>query len=253
MDASDWDIIAKDYYKEVISPLKDSIENPLIEEIEKNSFEDKVVLDAGCGVGRLLPLLSKNFKEVHAKDYSKEMINQSIKNSGEFSNVNCFVGDLKKSYNEKEKYNVLISVNSILDPNVLNITKIFNVFHHSLKKGGTFYGVLPSMESYIYQGMLMLDKKMSHKKEQKEVVKKVKKALNEKNFDFTLGKIDFDGDVQKAFYRFEIIYRLKKAGFTNIQLGKVYYDWKEWREAGQTYYPKESPPWDWYVKCEKPI
>jgi len=253
MKASDWDLIAKDYYTEVISPLKDCVSNPLFSELDFNSWQDKVVLDAGCGAGRLLPTLAKKFHYVYGKDFSKEMINESKKVTKGMENVNCFVGDLKKSYNEKNKYDVLISVNSLLDPSVLNITKILSVFYSSMKKGGTFLGVLPSMESYLYQSMLYVDKKFTHSKKEKLVEKQMKKQLEEKKFDYSVGRIEFDGCFQKAFYDFEINYRFKKAGFVNLKIGKVLYDWKEWKEAGQTYFPKEQPPWDWYVKCEKPL
>ena len=253
MKASDWDLIAKDYYTEVISPLKDCVSNPLFSELDFKSWDDKVVLDAGCGAGRLLPTLAKKFHYVYGKDFSKGMIDESKKVTKGMGNVSCFVGDLKKSYNEKNKYDVLISVNSLLDPSVLNITKILNVFYSSMKKGGTFLGVLPSMESYLYQSMLYVDKKLTHSKKEKLVEKQMKKKLDEKNFDYSVGRIEFDGCFQKAFYDFEISYRFKKAGFTNLKIGKVLYDWKEWREAGQTYFPKEQPPWDWYVKCEKPL
>lgn len=253
MKASDWDLIAKDYYKEVISPLKDCITNPLFSELDFNNWQDKVVLDAGCGAGRLLPTLAKKFHYVYGKDFSKEMINESKKATKGLNNVTCFVGDLKKSYNEKNKYDVLISVNSILDPSVLNITKILKVFSSSLKKGGVFLGVLPSMESYLYQSMLYVDKKTSLKNKESVIERKMKKELNDCDFDYSLGRINFDGLKQKAFYDFEIKYRFKKEGFVNLKLGKVFYDWKEWREAGQAYFPKEEPPWDWYVRCEKPL
>lgn len=251
MDASDWDLVAKDYYAEVISPLKDCVKNPLLKELEEKDFSNSVVLDAGCGVGRLLPLLSKKFREVHAKDFSSEMIKQATKKSEKLTNVNCFVKDLKECDGEEEKYDVLISVNSLLDPSILNITKGIEAFFSSIKKGGVFYGILPSMESYLYQGILMFDKKATTIEEEEKVIEEVNKKLKVDSFDYNLGLIDFDGDKQKAFYRFELWYRFKKAGFSNIQIGKVLYDWKEWREAGQTYFPKEHPPWDWYLKCEK--
>ena len=187
MKAADWDLISKDYYKEVISPLKDCVSNPLFSELDFNSWEDKVVLDAGCGAGRLLPTLAKKFHYVYGKDYSKGMIEESKKVTKGMDNVSCFVGDLTKSYNEKNKYDVLISVNSLLDSSVLNITKAINVFYSSMKKGGIFFGVLPSMESYLYQNMLTLDKKLSPLKKESSVIKQVKKELDDKNFDYSQG------------------------------------------------------------------
>ena len=35
------------------------------------------------------------------------------------------------------------------------------------------------------------------------------------------------------------------------KIQKIYYDWNEWKIAGQAYFPKENPPWDWYLECEK--
>ena len=63
--------------------------------------------------------------------------------------------------------------------------------------------------------------------------------------------ISKEKEEQKNYYSFEILWRLRKAGFKKIKIKKVLYSWEEFADAGQDYFPEEELPWDWYVICEK--
>jgi SAM-dependent methyltransferase len=237
-----WNSSAENYYSDVISPLKDSVYNPLFEDIKKYSSKKNVVADMGCGIGELLPLLSKNFKEVHAWDYSEKMIEKCLSNKKE--NVHCKVKDITK-VNEKNVFDLVISVNSILEPDTKIIDRTFKNIYGTIKKKGIFIGVLPAIESYIYQAMLgaeELNDPIKFKEMKRQFLKEI---------SIIKGCVKLGDETQKAFYRFEILHRMKKAGFKKIEINKVYYSWKAWKDAGQLYFPNESPPWDWYVKAEK--
>ncbi|MBU3904675.1 MAG: class I SAM-dependent methyltransferase [Nanoarchaeota archaeon] len=252
MKSKDWDRISKDYYKEIISPIKDSVgKNLLLERIEYHGSKQKVVADLGCGIGPLLGILSKKYKHVYALDYSKEMVEQSQNKNKSRKNISYHVRDFSNLSILKNKLDVAISVNSFLAEDTKKLNKIIKQIYNSLKNKGVFIGVLPAMESYLYQAVLIREKRICAGDSEKKASNKAQKLIKIGNYDFVKGTITFDGDIEKTFYEFEILYRFRKAGFKNIKVSKIYYDWKEWKKAGQTYFPKEEPPWDWFVECQK--
>jgi len=255
MKRGDWDKVSKNYYTEILSPIKDSMKNPLFEDIKKiKAKKSKIVADLGCGVGELAKILSSNFKEVIALDFSEKMIKLAktkAKNKN-LKNIQFLVKDISKLKEFQNKIDVAIAINSIITKDLLKINQMFKEIHNILKNKGIFLAILPSMEVYLYQSMLIANKelKKSQNKTKSEIKRKIRQEIKKGEHDFLLGMTNFQGK-QKNYYRFEILWRLKKAGFKNIKIKKVFYSWKEFREAGQTYFPKEDPPWDWYVYCEK--
>ncbi len=241
MGLQGWNKSAENYYGDVISPIKNSINNPLEKDLKK--LNGKVV-DIGCGIGELIPFLSKKFDEVHAWDYSKEMIKKASEKSSGIKNVFFGVKNIL-DVKEKEIFDVGIAINSLLEPNIIKINKMVNNIYNLIKKDGTFICIVPSIESYIYQEVIANERKALGKKIPKE------EEFGGNKINFIDGTIIFENEKQKAFYRFEILHRLEKAGFRNIEISKVRYAWKDWFDAGQRYFPTEKEPWDWYVKCKK--
>jgi len=249
VNSSDWDKFAEDYYSEVLSPIKNSINNPLLDALKKLDSKNLKVLEVGCGLGELVPFLSKNFKEVVAIDFSDKMI-QLAKEMHKQTNVSFRVMDMTK-LDFSEEFDVIISVNSLLMPSIKDLNKSISALYSCLKKGGKLFAIVPSIESHIYQSMLVLDKKLDEGASPSKAIIRAKKSMQPERYDFVQGVIEFDGDLQKAFYRFEILYRFERAGFKKFIVDKVYYSWKEWQEAGYDYFPEEKEPWDWYFTCEK--
>jgi len=239
MKKEDWSLTKKQYYEEILSPIKDSKQNPLFKDLKKVRSKSKTVIDLGCGLGELSPLLSKYFKAVTAIDFSPEMISLAKQKNSKLSNISYDVANLSNLKQFKNKFNVALSINSLLDPNLTEIDKQLKQIRSTLKKRGLFIAVLPAMEVYIYQAQLLKQKAKNHL---------LQEYTRPKEHNFPLGLINFEGK-QKAFYHFEIVWRFQKAGFKRIRIGRVQYSWKEFKRAGQLSFPKEPLPWDWYVKC----
>ncbi|MEK6895260.1 MAG: class I SAM-dependent methyltransferase [Nanoarchaeota archaeon] len=249
MNERNWDKISQDYYTEILSPLKNSVDNPLFDDLEKLKDKDKKVIDLGCGLGEFEEYLSKRFKEILAIDFSKEMIESAIKNNNSLRNVKFEVADMT-NLNFKNEFDIAFSINSLISENISNIDKMLENVHNLLKENGKFIAVLPAMEVYAFQSLLIVDKELKEGKGIEEARQKAREFIKTKEHDFLLGIYNFGGK-QKAFYNFEINWRLKKAGFKNIKIKRVFYSWEEFKEAGQSYFPGEDLPWDWYVICEK--
>ncbi|MCD4666969.1 class I SAM-dependent methyltransferase [archaeon] len=242
MEKEEWNKVSRSYYEDILSPLKNSKKNPLFSDLKNLKSKRKNIIDLGCGLGELEPLISKYFKHVVALDISPEMINKAKLKNKNLSNINFYVNDISDLKRFHSKFDIALSINSHISPDLKKLDKIFKETYNILKKKGVFIAIFPAMEVYLYQAMLLAQKKSR---------KEVARFINDKEHDFLLGIIDFEKVKQKCYYQFEISYRLKKAGFKNIKISKVLYSWNEFEEAGQLKFLKEDLPWDWYVICEK--
>ncbi len=238
----------KNYYKNILSPIKNSHSSPLLADIKSiPAKNNKSVLDAGCGLGELLPLLSKSFKEVTALDFSKEMILSASSKNKKLKNIKYIIDDLS-SIKDIGSFDVILSINSLLTPNLKKLDQQFSAIYGSLKKGGTFIAIVPAMESYLYQSYLIAQ--ADKNKPINKIRQIIKDKLNPQEHIFPLALTNFNG-LQKNYYRFELLDRLRKSGFSKIQVKKVLYSWSEYRKAGENYFPGEDLPWDWYALCTK--
>ncbi len=251
MKKEDWNKISKDYYGEILSPIKDSKENLLVGDLSLvEDSNSKSVIDIGCGIGEIERFLSEKFKEVYAIDFSEGMIKKAFDKNKNLDNVSFEVMDMVDLGKLDRKFDVALSVNSIIMPEIDKVDLVLKNIHSLLNKNGKFFCVLPSMEVYAYESLLIAEKELKKDRSYDKIEEKVKDSIPEDEHDFHLGMTNFQGK-QKNYYRFEILWRFKKAGFRNIQIKKIFYPWKVFKEAGQMSFPKEDLPWDWYVICEK--
>jgi SAM-dependent methyltransferase len=252
MEDKEWDYVAEDYHKYIISPFYGNVENPIFSEIKKiKNKKKKVVADFGCGYFRLAEYLSKKFKKVHGSDFSSVMVKKAKELNKDLKNVNIVKEDLRKiSY--KNKFDVIIIVNSILMPSLKDRKKCLNNLYNALKDDGHIIMILPSFESVLYHGMLLYDYNLSDNKNEYLALKKAKEIFEFKKYDFFLGHYNDEGSVQKFYYKHELRYFLKKSGFSIINIKKVLYDWGE-DISDYEDFPEEDRLWDWFVRARKII
>ncbi|MFH1052909.1 MAG: class I SAM-dependent methyltransferase [Candidatus Woesearchaeota archaeon] len=267
MDQKDWERTAESYHDEVVSPFFGDVENPLLDELSNvENKEHKSVAEFGCGLFYLCDDLSKQFKQVHASDFCQTFVDKARERSKNYANVTLKKEDMRK-LKYKNKFDVIISVNSLIMPYNADIKKSLENIHNSIRKKGSFFLIVPSMESVLYHGMLLLDYKLnencSEKKNGKEELKDVelrkiegiarssaKRKFELKNYDLFLGHYKSDKEVQKFYYKHEIEYLLRKSGFRDIRFKKVKYPWGK-DISDYEDFPDEEPMWDWAISAKK--
>lgn len=74
MNPREWKELAADYDANVLSVYEHDHEGKISSLIHRLGQKKKTAIALGCGVGKFLPLLSSNFGNVCACDYSAEMI-----------------------------------------------------------------------------------------------------------------------------------------------------------------------------------
>jgi trans-aconitate 2-methyltransferase len=129
IENNNWD--AETYHK--VSNIQESW---AIEILEKRKFKvNEVVLDAGCGTGRVTKIIANNVKrgKVYAVDVDDNMITNAKKNLKDFSNIVFIKSDLSV-VKLPEKMDLIFS-NAVIHW-VLNHKKLFTNFSALLKPGG---------------------------------------------------------------------------------------------------------------------
>ena|SRR3989344_1137861 len=249
-----WDKTAKNYFSEVVSPFAEGVDNPIFWYLDHKIVVDKKkmsVMDMGCGIGNFLPTLSKKFAKVVGFDFSPKMVDISKDKVKNLKNVTVLVRDARDLSEFYNQFDAVVTVNSILLPNIRDIEKMFKEAYNVLKQGGVLLGIFPAMESFLYQALLIQEKYLDNGETQEEALKKAQAAIDEAPCDFAAGLVKYKDSVQKNYYLFELKHRLWKAGFSNIVVRKVYYPWEVYEEEELLAFRGRKKLWDWFVYAEK--
>jgi SAM-dependent methyltransferase len=247
MDAQTWDQLSTTYFEQISSPFEQEVVNPLPTFLEAlPGREDFTVADLGCGIGNLLPFLAERFRKVVAVDFSSGMLRQA-RARGSQKNVVFYRRSLANLSHFRGQFDVVVTVNSVLSPKQSEVDQILKEIAGTLKPGGTFAGIFPSMESVLYEGVLMLEKEREQAESEEEARKRVSRLIGPRRYDFVSGLYTEGTDRQKFYYSFELRRRLQAAGFRNIQFGKVLYPWT----ADHAWFNFSGEPrmWDWFVRA----
>lgn len=248
MDERDWDEIAGRYDEEITSPFQEGVINPLFDAIRAiPNKREMTVADLGCGMGPLLPFLSKHFGSVVAIDFSPRMLEKAQKRT-HAKNVSFHCRSLSDLSPFHGAFDVAISVNSILIPSSKKADAMLCEIHKTLKPEGIMAAIVPSMEAILYQATLVFDRELSILGDEEKALLSAKRLLERRKFDFISGIYDDDGLRQKFYYEFELKYRLKKAGFKNLRLKKVLYPWGEDMGSFEGFL-HQPRVWDWFIEA----
>ena len=249
MRARDWDRVAADYFGEVVSPLAAGIPRALARALDAIAEpERKTVVDLGCGIGTLLPPLAARFGRVVGVDFSAAMLARA-RRTCRARNVAFRRADLAELRALHGTVDVALTVNSVLTPDAERLDRVFAELAAVLRPGGVLLGIFPSMEAILYSGFLI------HERARRRTSAARARALTtivleRAKYDFVHGTYREAARAQKFFYAFELAYRLRRAGFRRVRIGKVFYPWDA--VGGYERFPGEPPMWDWLVRARRP-
>ncbi|MGB9748887.1 MAG: class I SAM-dependent methyltransferase [Candidatus Woesearchaeota archaeon] len=185
MKSGEWDEIAESYYDEVISPFQQKVKNPLYSEIKKiRNKKKKVIAEFGCGYFVLGEFLSKKFKKVYATDFSLKMVKMAREKCSELKNVVVKKENMVRM-KHINKFDVVLSINSLLMPSFKEIKRALKNINNSLKEDGVCFIIVPSMESLLYHGLLVLNSELKRTREN-TAKRRVKEKLGLKKWIFCL-------------------------------------------------------------------
>ena len=249
-----WSRHAARYDDLFLDPFRPGVENPLLPALE--AIPDpahKVVADLGCGTGPLLPHLIGRFDAVVALDFALGMIAAAKKRldglGTDTSDITFLVRPMDDLADYRAELDVAVAVNSLVMPDLRQVDRTLASIRASLRPGGLFLGIVPSMDAIHYHTMLLhtaaLDRGLSPEEAERHA------AFHGEHhyYEFPFGRFNFKGLWQKFWQPFEIRHHLAKAGFTNVELEQVLYPWDDTITGGLAFadYPRS---WDWFFRAE---
>lgn len=246
-----WSAVASDYEREFVDPYNTDVRgNPLKRTLRRlGDPVTKTVADLGCGIGPLLPFLSRQYRTVYAIDFAAGMLERARARVPDRQNVEFVTASLMDLPALPESVDVALSVNSLVMPKPDDLDLALRAIAHCLKPDGHFLGILPAMDAVHYYTMLLVDRARKTGMPIESARKNAAKHCEHADYDFAFGQFRFRGLEQHFWQPFEIDYRFSQAGFTLKRLKKVHLAWKQfagWQEL-QTY----PPPWDWFFLAER--
>ena len=247
MDRRYWEKIAPAYNEEIFDVLKNDRSGKIVKAIRQHSGKGKTVIDAGCAIGKWIPILSTQFKKVIAADISSKNLEIARHRCKAFTNVSYERIDLSRKISDLPACHVAVCINAILTDSLKKRIRFFQNLNHCLKPGGILVLVVPSLESKLYTHQIAYRWNVDQGRNEKirSAQKAFSIALNIKQ-----GVTDIDDVPTKHYLREELELVLSREGFRVASIEKINYPWKT-----EFHHPprwlKEPYPWDWLIVAKK--
>ena len=245
-----WSRHATQYDELFLDPFRSGVDNPLLDWLAQvPDAGRKTVIDLGCGTGPLLPLLIERFGEVHALDFAPGMIKRAKRRLGKHaSRVRFHTAPMHEIDQLGVSFDVVAAVNSVVMPDVRDQDQAISAVRRSLTAGGCFLGILPAMDAIHYHTMLLYDRALENGLEPSAAERQAAFQGEHHLYDFAFGRFHFQGLSQKFWQPFEIRHRMRKAGFTTVDLAEVLYPWDD-SQIGYEDFQGMPRSWDWCFRA----
>jgi SAM-dependent methyltransferase len=243
-----WSRHAARYDEIFLDPYGPNVENPLWTALAAvPDAARKTVADLGCGTGPLLPYLTDRFDRVIALDFARGMLKhaQERLDPGATARVTFVERPMHDLDQFAGRLDVAVAINSLVMPDVRLIDRTLRSIRATLRPGGQFMGIVPSIDAIAYHLMLLMDQALDQGLEVKDAERLAALRGDSRHYDFAFGQFHFQGLRQKFWEPFEIEHRLTKAGFRATTLSKVLYPWDDDMAGGNDLagFPRS---WDWF-------
>ncbi|MHC4913113.1 MAG: class I SAM-dependent methyltransferase [Planctomycetota bacterium] len=249
MDEGYWDKIAADYDGEIFSVFGNDREEMIASKIREFGSKEGTACDFGCGVGKFLPIMSKNFGRVYAVDLSSKLLSQARENCEKLKNISYIKEDLSKAGVKVGAVDFALSVSVAIMPSTVKRSGIFKTITKHLRKGGHLLLVVPSLESALYTDFRLVQWNMRSGWTVDEAVLELEEA-DEGGASLRQGLVEIEGVPTKHYLQEELLAMFEGGALEIVSVDKIEYSWKT-EFDGPPRWMSEPYPWDWMVVLRK--
>lgn len=241
-----WSQSAAFYEREFIDPYRKDVRGNLVRRTlhRLRDRRTKVVADLGCGIGPLLPFLSRRFKTVYAVDFAPGMLERAKATVANRKNVSFVQAPFTDLAALPELVDIAAAVNSLVLPDLGDLQKALGEIRSRLKPDGVFLGIVPAMDAVHYHTMLLMDRARSLGLPPDAARKNSAQFGDHSCYDFAFSEFRYKGLEQHFWHPFELRHRFLQAGFVLQRLKKVHLSWTQF--AGSRELKSYPAPWDWF-------
>ena len=237
-----WNRIGGAYQDEIFDVFRSDRLKIIPSIFAKYANPKHTAIDFGCGTGRAFEYLSPSFQSVLAVDISDNLL--AIAKQSDFKNIKFKQHDLTKPLKSSADFGFCCNV--VMLPEVDMNKVVLKNIRHSIKKGGNVAIVMPSLESFIYSGWRLIE---WCKKQNEEVDPSDLSGFRGTTTDLIQGLVRIDNVKTKHYLETELVLLFTGAGFKNIAIHKVEYDWTS-EFSSPPKWMKDPYPWDWLIEAK---
>ncbi|HEX2612496.1 MAG TPA: class I SAM-dependent methyltransferase [Fibrobacteria bacterium] len=241
MDEKYWDRVARDYDGEIFDSLASDRNGVMLRHLDRFASPRGTAFDVGCGVGKYAPALSKRFRTVRAADLSAECIRHAKALHGNLKNVQFHKGDLSREKVAQGKADFVLCTNVLIMPSEKMRAGILKGLSGMLKPGGGLLLLVPSLESSLYAHARRAEWLRRSPRTRVAAATSLPSGKG-----VLAGLLSIDGVPTKHWLKEELDVTLRAAGFKDVTVEKVEYDWST-EFADPPRWMKDPYPWDWAV------
>ena len=252
MKPSDWREPAADYEGEVLSVYHHDRAGLIKATIRRFAAPRGSAIDLGCGVGHFTRLLADAFGEVHACDYSADMLAATRERCGALANATFGRTDLRRSRPDVKPADFVLCINVLLSPTLADREAMWPNLAAAVKRGGHIALVVPSLESGLFARHRLVEWNLrtgaTAKRALLESFGNADSAGHEIARD---GVLDAGGMPTKHYLREELTTTAARFGLAVQEIEKIEYPWSSEFNSPPRW--MRAPfPWDWLVLLQKP-
>lgn len=239
-----WNRIGSNYQEEIFDVFRSDRLQLIPKAIRKYANPDHTAIDFGCGVGRAFEYLSPSFKSVFALDISDSLLD--IAKQTDFKNISFKQHDLTKPLRHSANFGFCCNVVMLPEPD-LNKVMLKNI-RRSIKPDGHVAIVMPSLESFLYSGWQLIEWYKREKTSPEDIDPSELSGFKGSKTDLVQGIVRIDNVRTKHFLGPELHVLFTNAGFGDIQITRLEYDWTS-EFARPPKWMGEPYPWDWLIEA----
>jgi SAM-dependent methyltransferase len=245
-----WNGLAEKYEDEIFSVLENDRRGLICGLIEKYGSSSKTVNDFGCGIGHLLGILSKNFRQVDAIDISYKFIARAKKRYRHLTNIYYTVADLADDDLKLPKTHFGVSINLLIMPSHSVRLKIFDAMIKHIQQNGHLLLVVPSIESVMLTNYMLARWNLRDGIEPATAYCENFCPSGKYSKNLRHGIVPIDGVATKHYLKEELEAMMAEGKMKILEMRKIEYKW-DTEFAAPPKWMKAPYPWDWLVLAQK--
>lgn len=215
--------------------------------IEARASAGHQVLDAGCAVGKWLPVLSPLFRSVTAVDISSKNLSAAAAKYPGLKNISYQRADFSSAHTVFKGFDMAICINAILSDSMTKRERFFDQLSKAVKKNGFLILVVPALESWLLSRTIQ----KHYRIDQALFRSKITDTEAAKRYaNLQQGNVEIDDVATKHYLGDELKLTLARNGFELQEQHKVEYDWHTEFVAPPSWL-KEPKPFDWLNVCRR--
>ena len=239
-----WNRIGSAYQDEIFDVFRSDRLQVIPKTITKYADPQHTAIDFGCGVGRAFEYLSPSFKSVFAVDISDSLL--SIAQKTAFKNITFKQHDLTKPLKATADFGFCCNV--VMLPEVDLNKLMLKYIRQCIRPGGHVAIVMPSLESFFYSAWQLVEWYKKEKTKPEDIEASELAGFKGTKTDLVQGIVRIDNVKTKHYLEPELKVLFTRAGFSDVILHKVEYDWTS-EFSSPPKWMTEPYPWDWLVEA----